>query len=91
VTTQDNDDQEMSRRIREAGAGYHSAPEPRVDQMWREIESRAFAPRQRFFWNVPLALAAVLALGLGVGFWAGRRAAPAATEAAGPSAAAAEP
>lgn len=84
MTTHDQDDQEMARRIREAGASYRPAPEPRVDQMWREIESRAFAPRRRFSWNMPLALAAVLALGLGVGFWAGRRAAPAGVEATAP-------
>jgi hypothetical protein len=69
----DSDDDGLARMIREAGAGYRQAPEPRVDLMWREIESRAFAPRRRFSWNLSLALAAVLALGLGVGYWAGRR------------------
>jgi len=69
----DSDDDGLARMIREAGAGYRQAPEPRVDLMWREIESRAFAPRPRFSWNLSLALAAVLALGLGVGYWAGRR------------------
>jgi hypothetical protein len=70
----DSDDDGLARMIQEAGAGYRQAPEPRVDLMWREIESRVFAPRHRFSWNLSLALAAVLALGLGVGFWAGRRA-----------------
>ena len=69
----DPDDQDLARTIHEAGAEYRKAPEPRVDLMWQEIEARAFAPRRRLSWNVPLALAAVLALGLGVGFWAGRR------------------
>ena len=72
-TMHDSDDDGMARMIREAGAGYRQAPEPRVDLMWREIESRAFTPPRRFSWNLSLALAAVLALGLGVGYWAGRR------------------
>lgn len=65
----------LSRMIHEAGDSYRAAPEPRIEAMWQQIETRAFAPRPRISWNVPLALAAVLALGLGVGFWAGRRAA----------------
>ena len=69
----DSDDDSLARMIHEAGAEYRQAPEPRVDVMWREIEGRAFTPRRRFSWNIPLALAAVLALGLGVGYWAGRR------------------
>ena len=73
-TMHDADDESFSRMIREAGANYRQAPEPRADLMWREIEKRAFVPRPRISWNIPLALAAVLALGLGVGFWAGRQA-----------------
>ena len=73
-TMHDSDDENMARMIREAGEGYRRAPEPRVDLMWRDIETRAFTPRPRIAWNIPLTLAAVLALGLGVGFWAGRRA-----------------
>jgi len=64
----------LTRMIHEAGDSYRPAPEPRIETMWQQIETRAFAPRPRISWNVPLALAAVLALGLGVGFWAGRRA-----------------
>ena len=84
-TMHDADDEGLARMIHEAGA--RPAPEPRVDVMWREIESRAFAPRRRI-WNIPLALAAVLVLGLGVGYWAGRReagkaATPVATETTG--------
>jgi len=78
---QNSEDENLARMIQDAGTGYRPAPEPRVEAMWREIETRTFAPRNTFSWNVPLALAAVLALGLGVGFWAGRRASvPAAPE-----------
>ena len=71
---QNSDDEGLARMIREAS--YRPSPEPRVEAMWREIETRAFVPRRRISWNIPLALAAVLALRLGVGFWAGRQAAP---------------
>ena len=78
---QNSEEENLARMIHDAGAGYRTAPEPRVEAMWQDIESRAFTPRKAFSWNVPLALAAVLALGLGIGFWAGRRAsAPAAPE-----------
>jgi hypothetical protein len=73
-TMHDADDEGLARMIHDAGAEYRRAPEPRVDLMWREIETRAFAPGRRIAWNIPLALAAVLALGLGVGYWAGQRA-----------------
>jgi hypothetical protein len=72
---QDPEEDGLSRMIHEAGESYRPAPEPRIEAMWQQIETRAFTPRPRISWNVPLALAAVLALGLGVGFWAGRRAA----------------
>ena len=72
-TMHDADEEGLAKMIHEAGAEYRPAPEPRVDVMWRDIEARAFAPRRRISWNIPLALAAVLALGLGVGYWAGRQ------------------
>lgn len=78
------EDEHLARMIREAGAEYRPVPEPRTEQMWRAIEARAFVPRARLTWGLPLALAAVLALGLGVGFWAGRRAIPAAAAASLP-------
>lgn len=74
-TMHENEDEGLANLIHEAGASYRRAPEPRVELMWQKIESRGFAPRRRISWSIPLALAAVLALGLGVGFWAGRRAA----------------
>ncbi len=76
-----SEEEGLARMIHEAGEGYRRAPEPRTDLMWQRIEARAFAPQSRISWSLPLALAAVLALGLGVGFWAGRRAtAPAAAD-----------
>jgi len=70
---QNTEDEGLARMIREAGTEYRPAPEPRTELMWQRIEARAFAPRTWIAWNLPLALAAVLMLGLGVGFWAGRR------------------
>lgn len=68
----DLDEGQFERLMREAGAGYRTPPEPRVEAMWREIEARSFAPRLRQRWGGPLALAATLILGLGIGFLAGR-------------------
>jgi hypothetical protein len=74
------DDRRLEELMREAAPGYRPPPEPRIDTMWRRIEVRAFTPapasRWRTAWTGPLAMAAVLVLGLGVGFWAGRSRAP---------------
>lgn len=84
----DGPDGQLEDLMREVAAEYRPAPEPRVDVMWQRIEARAFRPATRRWWTGPLALAAMLALGLGVGFWAGRSAtgpaAPAATAPADP-------
>jgi len=60
-----------------AAARYRVPPEPPLDRMWERIEARAFSPgvvplhRPRR-WIQPLAYAAVLVVGVGVGFLAGR-------------------
>lgn len=69
------DDDQFEHLVREAGTGYRTAPEPRTELMWQRIEARAFQPSRGMRWGVPLALAAMLTLGLGAGYWAGRRAA----------------
>lgn len=81
----DGPDDRLEDLMREAAADYRPVPEPRVDVMWQRIEARAFARPVRRWWTGPLALAAVLLMGLGVGFWAGKRTAPAAPEAAASS------
>jgi hypothetical protein len=68
----DLDDDRLDNLMREAGASYRTPPEPPIEAMWRAIDGRAFAPRRQRWWMAPLALAATLILGLGVGFWAGR-------------------
>lgn len=76
----DSDDRRLEELMREAAPGYHPPPDPPVDAMWRRIEARAFTaapvPRWRTAWTGPLAMAAMLLVGLGVGFWAGRSGAP---------------
>ena len=60
-----------------ATARYRVPPEPPLDRMWERIEARAFPPgvvplhRPRR-WIQPLAYAAVLVVGVGVGFLVGR-------------------
>lgn len=78
----DMDEERFEELMRQAGTGYRPAPEPRIEPMWQVIEARSFgsrlAPRWRIRWNGPLSLAAMLLLGLGVGWIAGRSGAPAA-------------
>lgn len=79
----DMDEKRLEELMRQAGTGYRPPPEPRIDAMWQVIEARSFgsrlAPRWRVRWNGPLSLAAMLVLGLGVGWMAGRSGSPAAT------------
>jgi len=72
----DGPEERLEDLMREAAADYRPVPEPRVEAMWQRIEARAFARPVRRGWTGPLALAAMLFLGLGVGFWAGTRASP---------------
>lgn len=81
----DGPDDRLEDLMREAAADYRPVPEPRVDVMWERIEARAFARPGRRWWTGPLALAAMLLMGLGVGFWAGKRTAPTAPAAAAAS------
>jgi hypothetical protein len=72
ISMSDLDETQFDDLMREAAADYRPPPEPRVEAMWQTIEARSFGPRQRPWWNRPLALAATLILGLGIGFLAGR-------------------
>ena len=68
----DLDEKQFDDLMREAGADYRPPPEPRVEAMWQAIEAQSFGPQLRSWWSRPLALAAMLILGLGIGFLAGR-------------------
>lgn len=68
----DLDEKQFEDLMRDAAADYRPPPEPRVDAMWQRIEAQSFGPRLRPWWSAPLALAAMLILGLGIGFLAGR-------------------
>jgi hypothetical protein len=68
----DLDEKQFEDLMRDAAADYRPPPQPRVEAMWQEIEAQSFAPRLKPWWSGPLALAAMLILGLGVGFLAGR-------------------
>ena len=68
----DLDEKQFEDLMREAAADYRPPPEPRVEAMWQRIEARSFGPRLKPWWSRPLALAAMLILGLGIGFLAGR-------------------
>lgn len=68
----DLDEKQFEDLMRDAAAEYRPPPEPRIDAMWQRIEAQSFGPRLRPWWNTPLALAAMLILGLGIGFLAGR-------------------
>ena len=58
-------------RLREAAEAYHPPPEPPREEMWRAIQRRrgVIRTRRRTRWTpwVPLAAAALLALGVGIG------------------------
>ncbi len=66
-------EQELERLLRESGDRYRIPPEPRLDAIWRRVEHATFdapqpvAPRR---WLGPLALAATLVIGVGLGFGA---------------------
>lgn len=72
----DMDDKRLEELMQQAGPEYRPPPEPRIEAMWKVIEARSFGPRianrWSLSWNGPLSLAAMLILGLGVGWMAGR-------------------
>jgi len=64
------DDSEFEGLMREVGREYHRPPEPPLESMWHRIEARAFAagPRRSIgTWVRPLAFAATLVIGIGIG------------------------
>lgn len=68
-------EQELERLLRESGDRYRIPPEPRLDAIWRRVEHATFdapAPAVRRPWLGPLALAATLVIGVGLGFGASR-------------------
>lgn len=68
-------EQELERLLRESGDRYRIPPEPRLDAIWRRVEHATFdapAPVVRRPWLGPLALAATLVIGVGLGFGASR-------------------
>jgi hypothetical protein len=67
------EDDRYEELMRQMAEEYPPPPDPRTELMWRVIEARAFAPRARRWWTGPLALAATLIVGIGVGYFAGRR------------------
>ena len=71
-------DQEYDDLMREAARTYHVPPEPPLDEMWHHIEARRVrAARSTGWYRTGFALAASLALGVGLG----RYVVPAAREA----------
>lgn len=68
----DLDEKQFEELMRDAAADYRPPPEPRVEAMWQTIEAQSFGPRLKPWWSRSLALAAMLILGLGIGFLAGR-------------------
>jgi hypothetical protein len=72
-------DEELQHLIRDAAEAAGATPEPPLDRMWWRIEARAFdarpRPAGRPRWSRPLALAATLLLGVGLG-WTGARLVP---------------
>ncbi|MBX3146370.1 MAG: hypothetical protein KF785_06325 [Gemmatimonadales bacterium] len=70
-------EQELERLLRESGDHYRIPPEPRLDAIWRRVEHATFdAPAPtvtpRRTWLGPLALAATLVIGVGLGFGAAK-------------------
>ncbi|MEZ4585103.1 MAG: hypothetical protein R2909_01725 [Gemmatimonadales bacterium] len=73
------DDREFEDLMREVGRDYPAAPTPPLETMWHRIEGRAFAPRKLtrvVSWTRPLALAATLVIGIGIGVVGSRIAGP---------------
>ena len=75
------DEQKFDQLIRAAAERYRVPPpaEPRLDAIWPRIEAKVFAPRETRVaalpkhWGLPLlAYAAVLLLGIGLGYGAAR-------------------
>lgn len=68
-------EQELERLLRESGDQYRIPPEPRFDAIWRRVEHATFDAPQPVVqrrWLGPLALAATLVIGVGLGFGASR-------------------
>lgn len=68
---------ELRHLIQNAATRYRVPAEPPLDRMWDRIEARVFSPgviplRPRRRWLQPLAYAAVLVVGVGIGLLAGR-------------------
>ena len=68
-------EQDYETLMRDAASRYHVPPErPPLDAIWRRVESAAFGPApipipvSRRRWLAPLALAATLLFGVGIGF-----------------------
>ena len=71
------DEEHLKELLQAAGSRYRVPPEPPLDRMWARIEARAFGAeairlRPAARWARPLAYAAMLVLGVGIGFVAAR-------------------
>jgi hypothetical protein len=85
---------ELEPRLREMATDYHRPPAPDREAMWKAIQARRAAgppaavlrelPLARRRWVLPVGLAALLALGFGLGRWTAKVPAPAGTV-AGPA------
>ncbi|HEX4574353.1 MAG TPA: hypothetical protein VH158_04430 [Gemmatimonadales bacterium] len=78
---------EFERRLTDAARDYHRPPATPREEIWRQIEAARLARRQRaralgprLRWGV--GIAALLALGIGIGRWTARPAGPSAPPAA---------